>query len=133
MKHVIFFDGDCLFCHKAVNRILAMDRSAVFFFAPLNGLTAQEELTGKYAALRDKNSLVLLENFRTPKRRFWIRSRGVFRILWLLGGPWRLIGWLYWMPIGADLVYRLIAHHRHFIGGKLSKIIPFEHAERFLP
>ena len=133
MKHLIFFDAECSLCQKMVQNLLQIDKTALFSFAPLNGATAQKEFTGKYAPLKDKDSIVLLENFRTPEKRFWIRSRAIFRIFWLLGGKWRLIGWFYQFPFGTDLVYMMVARHRHLATGKPSKVIPFEHADRFLP
>ncbi len=51
-------------------------------------------------------------NLKTsPSGKIWLRGRAVFRVLWLLGGKWKLLGWLYIMPF-VDLFYKFIAKHR---------------------
>ncbi len=110
MKSLILFDRDCPLCRRSIRFIFARDLKHRFLFAPLSGKTAQEEL--KNTRLLKENTLILLEDWRTPQQRLWIRGRGAFRILWLLGGRWRLLGWLCFIPFGVDLCYRLIAHHR---------------------
>jgi predicted DCC family thiol-disulfide oxidoreductase YuxK len=132
MTHsLILFDAECALCWKSVAFILKIDRAERFLFASLRGKTAME-----YSELYKENSLVLVEDFRLNNKRIWLRGRAVFRILWLVGGKWRWLGWLCFLPIGVDLCYRLIARHRH-LGGLLnssqSQEIVKKYSDRFLP
>ncbi len=128
--HLLFFDETCPLCQKAVRMLLQIDRNEIFLFAPLSGKTAEQQLTGRYAELRKKNTLILFENYQTEKQRVWVYGRGAMRLFWLLGGKWKFLGVLCYLPIGPDLFYRIIAHHRHHLSS--AKITPFE-GLRFLP
>ena len=121
-EHVIFFDGECPFCHRAVRHILEIDVNKRFVFAPLSGETADDILTGPQAALKTVNSLVLVENYQSTERKFWIRSRAILRVYWLAGNGWGLIGILSFFPgfIG-DILYRRFAIHRHQFKLKMPK------------
>ncbi len=112
-EHLIFFDGECPFCHRSVRHIIDIDVHKHFLFAPLNGETARAILVGPQAVLKKANSLVLVENYQSTDRKFWIESRAVLRIYWLVGG-WGLIGIFSFLPgfIG-DFIYRWVAAHRH--------------------
>ncbi len=109
--NLILFDQECPLCRKSVGWIIARDHKKRFVFAPLSGKTAKTVL--KDPRLLKENTLILLEHWKTAEERLWIRGRGAFRILWVLGGKWRLIAWLCFLPIGVDCFYRLIARHRH--------------------
>lgn len=111
-NHLVFFDGDCGLCHKLVLHLIGIDPQRRLFFAPLEGETAQEILIGPNAHYARDETLVLVENFRTDKRQFWVYSQAIFRIYWLLGSRW--IGWLCFLPsFLSDAVYRSAAKHRH--------------------
>ncbi|MES2273307.1 MAG: DUF393 domain-containing protein [Chlamydiota bacterium] len=113
-EHLIFYDDECPLCHKAVRQILEIDQDQCFLFAPLNGETADDVLSGPQAPLRRMNSLVLAENYRSTDRSFWIRSRAIFRVYWLIGRGWAVIGLLSFLPGWfGDLLYRWLAEHRH--------------------
>ena len=113
-EHLIFFDDKCPFCQKSVRHIIDIDQHQKFVFAPLEGNTANDILTGPQAHLKKANSLVLVENYQSTERRFWIRSKGVLRIYWFVGGAWRALGIFSFLPgfIG-DPIYRWFAAHRH--------------------
>ena len=106
--NLIFFDSHCPFCRAAVSKIMKRDSSHLFAFAPLDGKTIEKWLEGP----REANTLILLENYQSSNPRTWTAAKGAFRILFLLGGKWAWIGWLYLVP-GLDLFYRLFARHRH--------------------
>ncbi|HSW85971.1 MAG TPA: DUF393 domain-containing protein [Rhabdochlamydiaceae bacterium] len=127
--HLIFFDDECALCNSSIRLLLKLDKKRRFLFAPLNGLTAKEILKGDRAFLRHENSMVLIEKYLTREQRIWIRGRAAFRILWLIGGLWKLLGWLCFTSAG-DRTYRWIAHHRKKLK-KPSKPLPDD--PRFLP
>ena len=130
-EHLIFFDGECPFCHKSVRHIIEIDEKSRFVFAPLSGQTAEEILTGPLARLKKINSLILVEDYRSTDRRFWVESRAILRIYWLVGG-WGLIGILCFLPgFLGDPIYRWFAAHRHQFKLKMPDKPGPE--ERFLP
>lgn len=114
MKQLVFFDSECKLCRKSVHTLIKIDTEKKLVFAPLNGKTADDKLIGKFSYLKHQNSLVLIEN---PHGHIWLRGRAVFRIFWLLGGKWKLIGWFYMMPF-VDFFYRQVARHRHRFSSK---------------
>lgn len=113
-NHLVFFDSTCPFCRKSVQRIIQIDSRNIFCFAPLNGKTAEDFLKNGNEYLKHSNSLVLVENFFKEPKKFWIRSKGAFRILWLIGGVYKALAWMYLLPsFICDWAYNLIARHRH--------------------
>lgn len=131
-KHIIFYDGECGLCNRAVRFILNADRKKIFAFAPLQGQTAQKELDALYKKKGSIDSLVLLENYGSDKQELLIEAKGFLRILWLLGGEYTLLGSFSFLPsFFMDMAYRLVARHRH--SWKIQKT-PLEGTEdRMLP
>lgn len=114
MKHLIFFDDTCLFCQRCVGYIKRIDRRSQFEYTSLTGKRAGDILVGKYTHLQKLNTLILVENFKETRPRFWIRSKGVFRILWLIGSWHKLLGVLCFLPsFLIDPLYRLVARYRN--------------------
>lgn len=129
-KHLVLFDGECAFCNRSVRHLLQIDRTHCLVFAPLQGKTAQEILVGSRASLRNSDSLVLVENYRSSPRHFWIRSQAVLRIYWLIGGVWKVPGLFSFLPsFLGDFVYRFVARNRHRIGSSLQELP----SDRLLP
>jgi predicted DCC family thiol-disulfide oxidoreductase YuxK len=113
-EHIIFFDGECPFCHRAVRHIVGIDAGRHFRFAPLGGSTAREILIGPQEPLTRAQSLVLAENYQSTGRHFYTRSRAIFRIYWIVGGKWSFLGLLSFLPCWlGDVIYRWFAAHRH--------------------
>lgn len=130
-EHLIFFDAECPLCHKAVRHLIEIDVKKRIVFAPLGGLTAQNVLSGPQSHLKKANSLILVENYQSTNRKFWVRSKAVLRTYWLIGDGWGLIGILSFLPsYFGDAIYRKVALHRHQFKLKMPLEGP---AERFLP
>jgi predicted DCC family thiol-disulfide oxidoreductase YuxK len=128
---ILFYDGDCGLCHRAVTFILARDRLGRFRFAPLGGGTWSERVAVPRASLPD--SLVLLEGDR-----LLTRSEAVLSLLAGLGGGWRFLGCLgHLFPRRArDLAYDAIARRRgRFFPAPVTVCprIPTGLGSRFLP
>ncbi len=113
MKHLILFDDHCSFCWRSVNRIREWDKKKQFQFCSLREKLAKQVLLEKYEKLKKANTIVLIENYRVPTSKIWIKGRAVMRILWLLGGWKKLIGWLAYAPLGIDQIYSFVAKRRH--------------------
>lgn len=109
-QHLLFFDGHCPLCHRAVRYILKHDHKKSFRFAPLDGETALTKL-GKE---READSLVFLENCGEESERVFIEGKAVLRICLRLGGPFLLYGWMAYLPgFFFNFLYRQIAKRRY--------------------
>ena len=109
MKRV-FYDDNCPFCVRVINRIKQLDKKDQYTFSSLDGKKAKTLFAGNYGFLRKKKSIVFLEG-----KRVWVKANAVFRLIWLLGGKWKYIGALFVVPgflinpfyrIGALIVRR---------------------------
>jgi len=110
MKHLIFYDDQCPFCQTCVNYVQKIDKEGVFEYDSLTSPRAKKLLEGKDAP---HNTLILLEGYKKGTPRLWIRSKGAFRILWLIGKWRKIIGVLCFLPgVVIDPFYRLVAHFR---------------------
>ncbi len=135
LKHLVFYDGNCGLCDRAVQFVFVEDKKQQFAFAPLQGETASQYLRKLPPEIRFTDSLILIENYRSPYPRVYILAKGALRIAWLLGWPWMLIGWLSLFPGWMfDWIYRLIAsHRRRFFPQDQCFIPPADQKDRFLP
>ena len=131
-EHLIFFDQDCPFCVKAIQHVLEIDKDQKFIFAPLGGETAKNILTGPLKPYAEMNTVVLIEDYQSTERQFWVRSKAALRTYWLVGNGWGIIGWLSFLPCWiGDFIYRLFKEHRHQFKLKTSKELGPQN--RFLP
>ena len=128
---IVFFDGECAMCSAGVRWIIRHDRRGTLRLAPLQGQT--------YSDLPDLNKPTTLDSmvFVAKDGQFFVRSAAVVRVLWALGGVWRVFGWLLWLvpaPI-RDAGYRLVATHRHRLmrSDELCPIPTAEERSRLLP
>jgi predicted DCC family thiol-disulfide oxidoreductase YuxK len=127
---VLFFDGVCSLCNRFIDFVINRDRSAVFRFAPLQGVTARDQLPE--ADVREVNTMVLRD-----EQGVFRKSTAALRVLIRLGGLWRILGGALWLvprPL-RDAGYSLVARNRYAIFGKKETCrmpTPAERA-RFLP
>lgn len=133
-KHLILYDGECGFCDQTIQIILQLDKKNNFVFTGLKGKTGDRILKNLPADLKNIDSIFLIENFEEQNRKIYIRSKAVFRIFWLLGGYWALLGSLCFLPACLfDWIYRVVACIRTRILPRRC-FIPLENQkERFLP
>ncbi|MCA9018468.1 MAG: DUF393 domain-containing protein [Planctomycetaceae bacterium] len=129
---VLFFDGVCGLCNSSVDFAIARDRRGRLLYSPLQGETA--------AALLSEQDVQHVDTviFRTAKGgRLYRRSAAVVRVLWLLGFPWNICGWLLWLiPLPLrNLGYRIVAGSRYRLFGKhdTCRMPTPEERTRFLP
>jgi len=133
-RHLLFYDGECGLCDRAVQFVLKHDRKKEFIFAPLQGVTAVKELAQLPPELKTIDSLILLQDYGTPEQEITTHGRGAMRICWLLGGWWALIGWKSFLPSWPfDVAYRFVARNRHRLFSQACIVPDPEHRERFLP
>ena len=129
-RPILFYDGVCGLCNRAVDFVLVRAASDLFLFAPLQGETARERLSAEDTKTID--SIVLLEG-----RLSYRRSAAVVRVLWRLGGVWKLLAGLLWLipsPL-RDVGYKLVARTRYRLFGKKEtcRLPTADERSRFLP
>ena len=130
MKHLVFYDGTCGLCDNIVIWLLKHDQRKQFAFAPLVGPTAKTFLAHLPT---EADSLILIENYTTQEKKISLYGKAAFRILWLLGSKWKLLGWLYFLPgFLYNWGYRLIASNRHRFFPKQCLIPREEYQDQFL-
>jgi predicted DCC family thiol-disulfide oxidoreductase YuxK len=113
-EHLILFDPECPFCHKEVKRILEIDVNKHFLFAPVHGEMSKDILSGPQKHLAQGNGLIVVENYLSTNREFWIRSQAIYRAYWLVGDGWELSGLLCFIPnFLGDFLFRKRGVHRH--------------------
>lgn len=109
-NHLLFYDGECGICDRMAQFVLNNDKHNRFLFAPLQGETAKRVLPPGYRTL---DSLCLIENYGSPGEIFMREGKGGMRIFWLLGGWWKLLGWISFLPsVLYDWAYRYLARNR---------------------
>ncbi len=128
---ILFYDGFCGLCHRAVLFVLRFDRAGVFRFAPLGGAAFSATLGGR-TDLPD--SLVLV----TPGGEVRTRSDAVLGILTRLGRPWTWLARLARLVPGRwlDAVYDTVARLRRRLFARPLHICPAVKPSlraRFLP
>lgn len=135
LQHLVFYDGNCGLCDRAVQFLLKEDKQKRFVFAPLQGETASQYLKRLPPEIKFTDSLILIENYRSSTPRVYLLSKATLHIAWLLGWPWILLGWLSIFPSWMfDWIYRLIASNRHYFFPKTECMVPPPNQkERFLP
>ncbi len=112
-RPVIFYDGVCALCHRAVRFLIARDRAGVLRFALLQGET--------FAAFRAATSqedgldgVVYVRGYGSGTTRVFVRSEAVLQALRDIGGFWRVVSWARIIPrFMRDGVYDLVARHRY--------------------
>jgi predicted DCC family thiol-disulfide oxidoreductase YuxK len=106
---LLFYDGDCGLCHRAVRFVAAADRAGRFRFAPLGGETFRALVPdGARASLPD--SIVV----RRADGALLVRSDAALHVLRRLGGAWpALAAALAFVPRALrDAGYDLVARRR---------------------
>jgi predicted DCC family thiol-disulfide oxidoreductase YuxK len=108
---LVFYDGNCGFCHWSVQFLIRQDRGGRRFrFAPLGGDTFRAVIPEKERATLPDSVVV-----RAASGAVLVRSAAVVYVLNRLGGWWRLLA-LILSPIPApirDALYNAFASVRH--------------------
>lgn len=129
---VLFFDGVCGLCNSSVDFAIARDQKGRLLYSPLQGETAARLLSEQ--DIQNIDTVI----FRTAEEgRIYRRSAAIVRVLWLLGFPWNICGWLLWLiplPI-RNFGYRMVAGSRYRLFGKheTCRMPTLEERTRFLP
>lgn len=110
---VVFFDGECGFCSRAVRFVAARDPAGYFRFASLQSGVARRLLGARSLPPGDPGTLVLLEDGRRYER-----STAALRIARRLRWPWPALAAFLLVPAPLrDAAYRWVARNRHRLAG----------------
>jgi len=131
---IIFYDGHCALCHRAVRFVLKRDRlGTAFRFAALQGETFRELVPlERRTALPDSLAV------GTCDGSILVRSDACIHILRRLGGGWKAaadVAAAFPRPL-RDALYNFIARIRHRVFGRrtgLCPTVPPEMRGRFDP
>ncbi|MBC7485204.1 MAG: DUF393 domain-containing protein [Cytophagaceae bacterium] len=127
-QNIVFFDGVCGLCNRAIDFLMRQDKRKVLLFAPLQGTTATELLpNGEASSL---SSMVYYSNGKIS-----YKTRAILNLLWDMGGWWTLTGLFRIIPpFIRDIFYNIMAASRYqWFGKKETCRIPTkEERARFL-
>jgi predicted DCC family thiol-disulfide oxidoreductase YuxK len=114
MQHVlVFYDGQCALCQFWVRFLIRRDRKDVFRFAALDSRLAR--VRGVSGVPESPPDTVVV----IRRGRVLTRSAAALRILADLGGLWRLVLPLLWVPrVLRDAGYDWLARNRYRWFGK---------------
>ncbi len=108
-QHLVFYDGECGLCDRAVQWILTKDVEEQFCFAPLQGETAARLLNDD---VKKVDSLVLVEFYKTDPKIF-LEGDAMLTICAKLPFPYSMLGVFKVLPACCyNSVYRWVANHR---------------------
>lgn len=127
---VIVFDGVCALCNRWVRFLLRFDTRGRYRFAAMQGVHGCALLQAHGLDPEDPSSFLLLEQGRA-----WTDTDAILRVLTGLGGAWRLVQVLRWLPRRLrDRAYRALARNRYrWFGRHDTCFLPTpEQAARFL-
>ncbi len=117
-RHVLFLDGDCVFCQKSATLLHQIDRRGRLYYAPLQGETASV-LPSSWRELKGDNNqatgaAVLTEAWQTDQQVHWRGADAILRALYLAGGVFVIFWPLHLLPRWFKSgLYQLIARNRH--------------------
>lgn len=133
---IVFYDGVCAFCNRAVRWLVDRDEHALLHYAPLQGETArrlQEAHPERFPS--DVDTVVYAER-EDGELRLWLRAQAALRLLEVLDVAPLLRALLRVVPRPvADLGYRLFAVSRYRLFGRFDTcpVPPPALRPRFLP
>lgn len=129
--HLLFYDGVCALCNGAVKAVLRRDQAKLFYFAPLQGETAELARSVHPDFPSEIETVVYLR-----EGELFLRSRAVVLAAEELPYPAKMISWLRVLPAWlTDFLYGIVARTRYRVFGKYDAcpLPPAEDRARFLP
>ena len=131
---ILFYDGVCGFCNRAVRFVLRHDRAGRIRFAALQSRFAAEVLGRHGRDSAELDTMYLLLDPGTPRERLAGSSDGLVALLRELGGAWAWLAWVRLLPRGLrDRAYDVVVRNRYRWFGRYDAcpIPPPELRQRF--
>lgn len=121
-RTILFYDGECGVCSRAVRFILKNERSNELFFSSLKGDFAIHFLAGSGIESVNSNTLYLFENGK-----LYHKSSAAMKLIPYLKGSYGLLKILYIFPrFFRDFVYDRIAANRKIFFKNVCELINFD-------
>jgi len=128
---VLLYDGSCGVCSEAVQWVLAHERTHSLRFAPIESAIGGE-LRALAGVAMDVDSMLWTE-LRDGRVHADIRSSAMLRVLDYVGGPWRILTALRFVPgFLRDAGYRAFAKLRYRVRAPSCLVPTSEERRRFL-
>jgi len=125
---LLFFDGECAFCNRWVNKVRLADKAHRIRFGTKQGPTYQQKVVPGHPDLKQVDSVVLVSRRPDGSEEYLIRSAAVARII--KGLPeFRLFDLVLQIcpTFLADIGYRIFSKLRTSLFGKWSHCrVPLE-------
>jgi predicted DCC family thiol-disulfide oxidoreductase YuxK len=119
MKKIILFDGVCNLCNSLINKIIRLDSSERFLFAPLQGEKGKEVIKEFNLQKQNIDSIVLYSDQKVK-----IKSQAVIDIIYTISPLFRFIIIFKIIPYFIlDFIYDIVAQRRYQWFGKRKKCI----------
>lgn len=113
---IVVYDGVCHLCNGWVNFLIARDQAEQFRFAAVQSAAGAQYLQAAGLSAVAPESLVYVEDGR-----IYCYTDAIMRVLWRLGGPWKLLSVFRLIPAGLrDALYRPIARRRYRLFGQYT-------------
>jgi predicted DCC family thiol-disulfide oxidoreductase YuxK len=114
LEHIVFIDGDCILCNRAVIYLDSLDTGSILHYAHLQSITASRTIPTQY--IQDKNTLV----YKTGDR-VYTKSEAILKILETINGLRFLQIVMRYTPKAiANFIYDLIAKSRLAISSNMT-------------
>ena len=125
---ILFYDGNCAMCNSLVVWLLDKELDVPLRYAPLEGSTAEGELTRRLPDYKKLDTVVLL-----MEEEAFIRSEAALKLGAFIPGYRTLSIFLSFVPrFIRDAVYKMVARNRQRIW-KHCPVIPENQRGKFLP
>jgi predicted DCC family thiol-disulfide oxidoreductase YuxK len=119
--NLVLYDGVCGLCNRTVQFILRHDRKDQFRFATLQGEVGNQVARKHGIDPVELSTFVLICDLDGPIEQAFVQGKAALRVLWELGGAWKLVGWKWILPGWlVNPIYRLIASNRYRAFGRLE-------------
>jgi predicted DCC family thiol-disulfide oxidoreductase YuxK len=131
IERVLYYDGECGLCERAVQFTLEYDIAQKVSFLPLQNRLTEKRLPPEFQSVRQSLESVIYQRGNV----FSIKSKAILLLLHDLGGLWRILSILRFIPENiTNRGYDLIARHRLRFFGKadLCELPAPEYRARFL-
>lgn len=110
--YIILFDGHCNLCNGFVRWLIRRDKSTRFRFLPLQSDKAKRLL--QLSQIKPIHAVDLDTVILYHDGTLWKRSEAVLEIFKILGGIWRLMLPLQYLPLAwRDKLYNFVARNRY--------------------
>ena len=123
-RNLVLYDGVCGFCDRTVQFLLKIDTANVLSFAALQGETAANIASNHHLKLNAEmpETILFVENFQTADENVFEKSTAAIKILFAIGGKWKVLGGLMSIVPNAlrDRIYVWFATHHYQWFGKFD-------------